>query len=323
MFSTDNGAKFEAPAHGTLIDTAKGEWFVTYHAHETAYYSLGRQMLMQPIEWTADGWWKPVAGKVPTATAKAPDLPSSDLHFQQSDEFDSADLGVQWFFTAAPDMTGGTWSLKDKPGSLRIHSVAGDLSSIDALPAIFQQRVIDKKFSFETRVTFDPRDGHEAAGLHMFHDPLMNFWLASTVVNGEKRVEVGKYNLGKRTDLWSAPNPGGASVSLRVDVDGQESATFSFSPDGKAWQKIGQSIYFGASGHHLRDSQRGDPDLGWVGRYKDRTATPAEISGVPNPRLPTRAGNIWTATTFGVFAVRDGAAQARDADFEYFRVTKP
>jgi xylan 1,4-beta-xylosidase len=323
MFSTDNGTRFEGPAHGTLIETQNGEWFVTFHAHETAYYSLGRQTLMQPIEWTADGWWKPVAGKVPTSTAPAPDLPACDFQLQQSDEFDSPQLGLQWSFTCAPDMDGKTWSLKDRPGFLRIRTAPGDLGSIDALPAIFQQRVIDKKFGFETRVTFDARDGREAAGLHMFHDPLMNFGLASTVRDGQKRIEVGKYNLGTRTDLWSVPNPHGNTVHLKIEVDGQERATFFFGPDGKQWQKIGDSIYFGASAHHLRDGVRGDPDLGWVGRYKDTTATPAQINGIPNPRLPSRGGNVWTGTTFGVFAVRDGAGESHDADFDYLRVSHP
>ena len=183
--------------------------------------------------------------------------------------------------------------------------------------------MIDKKFSVQTRVTFEARDGREAAGLHFYHDPLMNFWLAATVRDGKPVIAVGKYNLGRRTDLWSAPNPHGATVHLKIAVDGAERATFFFGADGKQWTQLGESIYFGASGHHLRDGVRGDPDLGWVGRYKDASAKPEEIAGPPNPRLPDRRGNVWTATTFGVFAVRDGAAASRNADFDFIRVTKP
>lgn len=323
MFSTDNGARFEAPAHATLLATQTGEWFVTFHAHEPAYYSLGRETLMQPIEWTADGWWRPVTGKVPTATARAPDLPPGDFSLAQSDEFDAPTLGLQWFFTCAPDFSGQAWSLAAKPGRLRLRTQPGDSGSLAALPGIFQQRVIDKKFSFETQLTFDARDSREAAGLHLYHDPLMNFWLTSTVRDGAKRIAVGKFNLGQRTDLWSAPNPHGNTVHLKIVVDGEERATFFFGPDGQRWEKIGESIYFGASGHHLRNGQRGDPDLGWVGRYKDPTATPDQIRGVPNPALPNRGGNVWTAATFGLLAVRDGADISHDADFEYLHVTHP
>jgi xylan 1,4-beta-xylosidase len=322
MFSTDNGARFEGPAHGTLFEARPGEWFITYHAHETAFYSLGRQMLMQPIEWTREGWWRPVAGKVPAVTAPAPALPANRFSLAQSDEFDAPALGLQWFFTCPPDLSGTAWTLKEKPGALRLRTQPGDLGSLDALPAIFQQRVIDKKFSVETRVAFEARDAREAAGLHLYHDPLMNLWLAATVRDGKPVIAVGKYNLGRRTDLWAVPNPHGATVHLKIAVDGAERATFFFGPDGRQWTPIGEPVYFGASGHHLRDGVRGDPDLGWVGRYKDRTATPAEINGTGHPLLPNRGGNIWTGTTFGVFAVRDGATVARNADFDFVRVVK-
>lgn len=323
MFSTDNGARFEAPAHATLLETQKGEWFIIYHAHEPAYYTLGREMLMQPIEWTADGWWRPVGGKVPAVTTAAPDLPVGNEQFAQSDEFNAPALGLQWFFTCPPDFSGGAWSLTEKPGRLRLRTQPGDLGSLSALPAIFQQRVSDRQFSLETKLDFDARHGAEAAGLHLYHDPLMNLWLASTVRDGKKIIAVGKFNLGRRTDLWSAPNPHGRTVHLRIVVDGQEQATFFFGPDGQDWSQVGASVYFGASGHHLRDGRRGDPDLGWVGRYKDPTATAEEIKGVPNPALPNRGGNVWTAATFGVFAAQDGAGASRDADFDYLHVTPP
>jgi xylan 1,4-beta-xylosidase len=321
MFATDSGARFEGPAHGTLLETQKGQWFIIYHAHETAYYTLGRQTLMEPIEWTADGWWRPLKGKVPSALNAFPDLPQVPLHLAQSDEFASAELGLQWFFTCAPDFAGKAWTLKENPGSLRIFTQPGDLSSIDALPGIFQQRFIDKSFSIETRLTFDAAQGREAAGLHLYHDPLMNLWLASTIADGKKIISVGKYNLGRRSDLWSVPNPHGNTLHLKIVLDGKESATFFFGPDGKTWTQIGQPVYIGASGHHLRDNLRGDPDLGWVGRYKDSTATPAEIAGTPNPRLPNRQGNVWTGATLGLFAVRDGATEPHPADFDFIHVT--
>ena len=99
------------------------------------------------------------------------------LRLQQSDEFDGPDLGLQWFFTCAPDFSGTGVVAREQPGALRIRTQPGDLHALESLPGVFQQRVIDKAFTFETRVTFDARDGREAAGLHMYHDPLMNFWL--------------------------------------------------------------------------------------------------------------------------------------------------
>jgi hypothetical protein len=181
---------------------------------------------------------------------------------------------------------------------------------------IFQQRVTQKSFSVETCVTFDAQNGREAAGLHFFHDLGMNFWLATTSESGERRVVVGKYNAGRRQDLWSAPNPHGATVHLKIVVDSAERAKFFYGADGKTWSLIGESVYFGASGGHLRKGERGDPDLGWVGRYKDPTVPADQKSARPG-------GNVWTAATFGIFAVRDGAEASKNADFDYVRVTAP
>jgi hypothetical protein len=162
-------------------------------------------------------------------------------------------------------------------------------------------------------------------GLIRFHDPLMNVWLAVTVSRGEKRIAVGKHTLGVREDRWSVANPyGDRPVHLKVVVTDPETATFFHSADGRRWQQVGASIYFGASGHHLRDGKRGDPDLGWVGRYKEANLAPDVINGLPeNQRQAQRGGNVWTAATFGVFAVQDGAPAAKPAEFDYLRVSHP
>ncbi len=334
MFATDQGTPFEAPAHGALIEVTPGNWYILFHTYEVSHYSLGRQTFLQPIEWTDDGWWRPVAGKVPSITAPAP-LPAVTDGFTlaESDEFDAPALGLQWFFTTEPDFSGKTWSLTAKPGHLRIHTQPGDLSSLTALPGIFQQRVIRKAFAIETRVTFNATDARETAGLHFYHNPRMNFWLGVSTDNGEPRLVIGKTDQGKRTDLWSAKNPHGSTVHLRIAVDGEERATFFHSGDGQRWEKLGESIYFGASGHHLRNGERGSPDLGWVGVYKDPAAVRA--LGLPESLPPSqsslyltgttgrpeRPGNIWTGTTFGVFAIQDGAKKPKPADFDYLRVT--
>jgi hypothetical protein len=157
----------------------------------------------------------------------------------------------------------------------------------------------------------------------MFHDPLMNLWLATTVRDGKKQIAVGKHTLGVRTDLWALDNPyGDRPVHLRIVVTDPETVTFFHSADGQEWRPLGGSLYIGASGHHLRDGKRGDPDLGWVGRYKEPNLTPAHINGLPeHQRQAQRGGNIWTAATFGVFAVQDGAGSAKAADFDYVRVS--
>ena len=44
--------------HGTLVDTPEEDWWIVYHAYEKEYLTLGRQTLIEPVEWTEDGWFK-------------------------------------------------------------------------------------------------------------------------------------------------------------------------------------------------------------------------------------------------------------------------
>lgn len=299
LFATDDGSPIQGPAHGTLIETQKGQWFVTFHAHELSHYSLGRPMCVLPIEWTEDGWWRPRHGKAPTRRAKAPNLPACDYALAQSDEFETKHLGPQWFFHCKPPEQGGGWSLGERPGWLRIRPGAGKAIESAVLPAVFLQRMIDKRFRLTTRVVFDASAPGHAAGLCMYHDPGMNFWLTTTRRDGKRIFEVGKTNNGKRMSLWTVENKIGRQVHLRIDVNGEETATFHYGPDGKQWTRLGKSIYFGDSWRDLRNGRRGDPDLGWIGVKKR---------------------NAWSAATFGIFAVRRAKVEATAADFDFVRV---
>lgn len=79
--------------HGTLIDDADGNWWIVYHAYANGYHGLGRQTLIEPVEWTSDGWFR---------TVKSQPLPKAEKDIngglKLSDSFDSDTLGLQWTF---------------------------------------------------------------------------------------------------------------------------------------------------------------------------------------------------------------------------------
>lgn len=77
--------------HGTLIDDADGRWWMVYHAYAKGYHTLGRQTLIEPIEWSADGWYRQAKDR-DTVVA----LPTNTLEL--SDSFLSEQLGLQWSF---------------------------------------------------------------------------------------------------------------------------------------------------------------------------------------------------------------------------------
>ncbi len=190
--------------------------------------------------------------------------------------------------------------MTERPGWLRILPRPGRPIEQVVLPAVFLQRMLDKRFRVTTRVVFDASAAGHAAGLCMYHDPGMNFWLATTYRDGRKLIEVGKTNDGERTTLRSDENTLGPEVHLRIDVNGEETATFYYGLDGRRWTRLGEDIYFGDSWQDLRNGRGGDPDLGWVGVDKR---------------------NAWSAAAFGVFAVRGPDAKPTPAEFDFVRVS--
>ncbi|WP_126947013.1 family 43 glycosylhydrolase [Xanthomonas sp. BRIP62418] len=86
--------------HATLVEGPRGDWWMVYHGYENGFRTLGRQTLLEPIEWTADGWFRATGSdlskplRTPArghATGNA--APSG---FALSDDFSSDRFGTQW-----------------------------------------------------------------------------------------------------------------------------------------------------------------------------------------------------------------------------------
>ena len=322
-----SGAKLQGPGHGEVFQTQHGDWYLTYHAYEMSHYSLGRQMCLEPVTWSDKGWWRPINGKVPSEQNPFPNLKPNPYPLQDSDSFESENLAKQWFFHTQPDYSGQSWSLTEQPGYLRIKTQPGDISSAKTRTALLLQRVIHKQFDIVSKVTFDAREGNEAAGIHLYHDPDRSIWFVTTAIDGRKVLEVGYYNkpfpkhidpepldppaIGRIMDtvavtkkiVTRVDNPIGNTVYLKMHIDGNETVSFAFSADGTNWEDLDATSYFGDSWHHTRQSKAaGAPDLGWVGCGRQ---------------------NVWTGTTMGVFATGGSSLQSKHADFDYFKVIHP
>lgn len=79
--------------HGTLIDDVNGNWWIVYHAYAKDYYTLGRSTLIEPVEWTNDGWYRA------KYTATSIESKKKIKHgMELSDDFKGPELGLQWTF---------------------------------------------------------------------------------------------------------------------------------------------------------------------------------------------------------------------------------
>ena len=91
--------------HGTLVSTPDDRWYFVYHGYRKDFQTLGRNTLMEPVEWTPDGW--PVAplgarrGEPMPAPMGAGQRPMMEL----SDDFQSPVLKATWGAWKETDMS--------------------------------------------------------------------------------------------------------------------------------------------------------------------------------------------------------------------------
>ncbi|MEN0036669.1 MAG: family 43 glycosylhydrolase [Cellvibrio sp.] len=93
--------------HATLVEGPAGDWWMVYHAYENGFRTLGRQAILEPIEWTDDGWFRATGGDLSHPLPK-PGLPKNKLSPAKtaafaagvalSDNFSSNKFGTQWGF---------------------------------------------------------------------------------------------------------------------------------------------------------------------------------------------------------------------------------
>ncbi|MCO6149682.1 family 43 glycosylhydrolase [Flavobacterium sp. NRK1] len=83
--------------HSTVFEDAYGKWWMIFHAYEKGFYNLGRQTLLQPVEWTKDGWYKIPEGLETDKPITKP-KGSKVAYFSQSDDFSGSILNPQWKF---------------------------------------------------------------------------------------------------------------------------------------------------------------------------------------------------------------------------------
>src|SRR5262245_28823262 len=93
--TTSADERWWSKGHGTLVEGPDGRWFIVYHAYENGFYTLGRQTLLEPNEWTSDGWFRT------TEDAALPmRMPAGGMdvaHGQPlSDDFSRDRMGIVW-----------------------------------------------------------------------------------------------------------------------------------------------------------------------------------------------------------------------------------
>jgi xylan 1,4-beta-xylosidase len=84
--------------HATFVEGPAGDWWMVYHGYENGFRTLGRQTLLEPIEWTDDGWFRAKGGDLGTPLPMPAGGQAVPHGLALSDDFSSNKFGIQWAF---------------------------------------------------------------------------------------------------------------------------------------------------------------------------------------------------------------------------------
>jgi xylan 1,4-beta-xylosidase len=163
--------------HASLVEGPAGDWWMVYHGYENGFRTLGRQALLEPIEWMPDGWFRAKGGTLSSPLRKPAGGVPSPAGLALSDDFSGDRLGLQWSFFA--------------PGVDEMHRMRLEDNSLvlqgkgttpaDSSPLTCQ--VGDR--SYEASVVLE-MSGNAQGGLILFYDP--HAFVGAGFGNGQMRT---------------------------------------------------------------------------------------------------------------------------------------
>lgn len=209
--------------HGTLVDTPNGEWWIVYHAYEKGCYTLGRQTLLEPIEWTDDGWFRVPAGVSSDKPISKPEGMTVAHCKSQSDNFNSNHLGFQWSFFNQHD--------KER------YDITGDTILLQASEIVSPLVFMPEDHNYEVTVDVTIEDGSQGRLLLFYNQ---------TYYSGMGISKEGVYGIIRG---WHTPSIPYNSKSVHIRfLNKEHEVIFYYSHDGSKWIKFPYS--FEVSGFH-------------------------------------------------------------------------
>ena len=207
--------------HASVVEGPAGDWWMVYHGYENGFRTLGRQALLEPIEWTRDGWFRARGGALAAPLRKprgGQGRQGKPLGLALSDDFSQSALGVRWsFFNPGPDEAG---RLRHEDRSLVMRGKGTSLADCSPLTCIVGDR------DYEARVELEV-SGQAHGGLTLFYDG------RGFVGIGFSTTQMLTYQYSQEQSWMRQPFEGGR-VHLKL-TNRSNIVKFQYSADGRAW----------------------------------------------------------------------------------------
>jgi len=220
--------------HATLVQGPAGDWWSVYHGYENGYWTLGRQTLLAPVTWSADGWPEFGGGDLSGPIPKPKGGKAGPHGMALSDDFSTDKYGVQWsFFSPAP---GETARMARRDRTLHLKAEGSEPS--DSSPLVFVAP--DQDYEFECEIEVDP---DTRGGLLLFYDHKLYTGLGFDA----KEFTMHRYG----TEHGKFANPHGAKVYLRIR-NRKHVVSIHISGDGKTWKRGPRGYEVSGYHHNVR-----------------------------------------------------------------------
>ncbi|MFN6981280.1 MAG: family 43 glycosylhydrolase [Brevundimonas sp.] len=207
--------------HATLVEGPAGDWWMVYHGYENGFRTLGRQTLLEPIEWTADGWFKAMGGDLSRPLPKPRARQTSPAGVALSDDFSRDRMGTQWSFHQPAEDEATRIGRRD--GGLRLQGRGR--SPADSSPLVCL--VGDRAYAVEIDLDLS---GEAEAGLLLFynHKAFVGLGFDGQVIKSYQYAE---------EQTWARLPVTANRVRLRIENQDNVVTYRYSSDDGAAWTR--------------------------------------------------------------------------------------
>ena len=206
----DASESWWSKGHGTLIDDAQGRWWIVYHAYPKNAHVLGRYTLIEPVEWTEDGWWKVSDKKNPLGVgAEVQADPDNELTWTYYKEYPSDAVS----FSKRKIVLKGKGSTA-KNGRVLLMT-AGDL-----------------RYDIQAKISINDMKGGTQAGLVLFYNEKA---FSGVLVDGRQAYVYDNGNQLETYDLQS--KIGAKGIDLRLCNSG-DSLDIQVRCDNSSWTTL-------------------------------------------------------------------------------------
>jgi xylan 1,4-beta-xylosidase len=240
---------WKCPGHGTVVEDQRGRDFLLYHAYKADdFVYVGRQALLDEINWGADGWPTINDGHGPSVRANSPfGISQRNAEYSFSDEF-----------TAATLRTGWQWPVGNEPDA-RVEPASGGWLALaptiehatEPIGAVYARTTTTGDYVATTIVDTSGLSQGALAGLSAYGD-------------GENALGAS-VDAGRNVYLWrrekneqkivatlrdALPSP---RAYLRMTARDGHLYSFAASADGRSWKNVGEEL----DGQYLPPWDRG------------------------------------------------------------------